>query len=275
MRGGSNEISAVCALMLGEDKYVDEWVQYYLYGLKFNRIYIYDNSEHNVLKYLGTKYPNVFIIHSGGAPPPPGQARGMRVLPVYNDWLVKNRALPENERVTWCAFVDADEFIVLKKHDNITDFLKEYCKDGGVSINWFIYGDSKLTGYSPEPVTKRFVWREPTVNNHVRTIIKCDDVESVTEIHGIGNFKPGKHKKDTNGKAIDGPFNPGGPTDIVYINHYFTKTKEEFDIKKSRGKSNTGYYRDDSDFKLHNFNDVHDDSAYKIYLRAQENMPKI
>ena len=273
-RGGSLEISAVCTLMLGEDKYVDEWVEYYLFGLKFDRIYIYDNSEHNVLKYLETKYPNVFIIHSGEASPPPGQARGMRAIPVYNDWLSKNRALPDNERVRWCAFVDADEFIVLKKHNSINHFLREYCKEGGVSINWYIYGDSKLTAYSPEPVTKRFVWREAKVNQHVRTIVVCDDVESYTEIHGVGNFKPGKNKKDTNGKIVVGPFNPDGPTDIIYINHYFTKTKEEFNIKKNRGKSDVGDYRNNSDFQAHNFNEVMDDSAYKIYLKAQENMPK-
>jgi hypothetical protein len=274
-KGGSNEISAVCTLMLGEDKYVDEWVQYYLYGLKFDKIYIYDNSEHNVLKYLESKHPAVKIIHSGLTPTKPGEARGMRALPVYNDWLTKNKALPENERVTWCAFVDADEFIVLKKHDNINSFLKEYCKEGGVSLNWYIYGDSKLHGYSPEPVTKRFVWREATVNQHVRTIVKCDDVESYTEIHGVGNFKVGKNKKDTNGKIVEGPYNPNGPTDIAYINHYFTKTREEFNIKRGRGLSDTGKYRNEKNFEEHNFNAVQDDSAYKIYLKGQENMRNI
>lgn len=269
-RAGNSELSAVCTYMLDEEKYVDEWVKYYLFGLKFNRVYIYDNSEHNVLKYLETKYPGVKIIHSGLTPVPPGQPRGMRAIPAMNDFLNKNKELPEAERVKWCAFIQADEFLVLKKHDNINDFLKQYCQEGGVAINWYLYGDSNLKTYTPEPVTKRFLLREENTNAHIRTICNCEDVIHVKdgdETHGLRYFKQGKNLKDTNGKVVVGPFNPNGPTDVAFIAHYFTKTKEEWDKKVSRGQAD-GLYRTGNEFDSHNMNEIKDDSAAIIYDKA-------
>lgn len=266
--GGASEISALCAIMIKEEKYVDEWIQYYLYGLGFTRIYIYDNSDENSLKDLPKKYENVVVTHFPGK---------VKQLAAYNDWLTKNKALPDEERIKWCALFDTDEFLVLKKHANITEFLREYCKDGAIGINWYMYGDSHSQKYSAEPVTKRFVWRRKIVDVHIKSIMNCDHVESITEFHGIGNFKPGNHNRDTNGKVINGPFNPDGPSDVAVINHYIVKTREEHTEKKDRGRANTAEpsdLRTNASFNLQNFNEVQDDSAYKIYLKAQENMAK-
>jgi len=53
--------------MIKEEKYVDEWIQYYLYGLGFTKIFIYDNSPENALKELSNKYSNVTVVHFPGA----------------------------------------------------------------------------------------------------------------------------------------------------------------------------------------------------------------
>jgi hypothetical protein len=153
--------------------------------------------------------------------------------------------------------------------------LKEYCKEGGVCINWYMFGDSNLQEYKNEPVTKRFTMRQTNVNMHVKTIVKCDDLDNISCLHGMNGFKTGKSKKDTNGKIVEGPFNENGPTDVAVINHYIIKTRAEHNIKKNRGRANTNnvkQLRTADSFNQQNFNEVKDDSAYKIYLRAQENM---
>ena len=268
-KGGSQtDTSAVCAIMKYEDKYVEEWIQYYLYGLGFTNICIYDNSEENTLNSIENKYKGVEIIHYPGK---------IKQLPAYNDWLRRNAARPETERIRWCAFFDADEFLVLKKHATITDFLKDHCKDGAVCINWMNIGDNNLEEYSPEPVTERFVRRSSTVNQHIKSIVNCDDVVSITEFHGIGNFKPGTYNKDTTGKRVDGPFNPGGPTDIAVVNHYIIKTREGHTHKKNRGRANTNnskFLRTNASFNenVKNSNEVLDESAKYIYATAKEKM---
>ena len=261
--GGSLETSTVCAIMLKEEPYVDEWIQYYIYGLGFNHIFIYDNSDDNSLKDLSNKYPGkVTIRHFPGK---------VKQIPAYNDFLVKNRTDPN--KYTWCAFYDCDEFLVLKKHTNITDFLKEYCKEGGVCINWYLFGDSNLKEYINEPVTKRFTMRQTNVDRHVKTIVKCDDLNDISCLHGMNGFKTGKSKKDTNGKIVDGPFNVNGPNDVAVIHHYIIKTRVEHNIKKNRGRANTNnvkQLRTAESFNIQNHNEVKDESASVIYDRAKK-----
>jgi hypothetical protein len=186
--GGNQETSAVCAIMLKEEPYIDEWIQYYIYGLGFTHAFIYDNSDDNSLKNLSDKYKNkVTIRHFPGK---------VKQLPAYNDFLINNRTSPN--KYTWCAFIDCDEFIVLKKHKNIIDFLKNYCTEGGVCMNWYLFGDNNLKEYKAEPVTQRFTMRQNKLNQHIKTIIKCDDVDNVSELHGIGGFKKIDFFKDKN-----------------------------------------------------------------------------
>jgi hypothetical protein len=59
--------------------------------------------------------------------------------------------------------------------------------------------------------------------------------------------------------------NPGGPTDVAVINHYFTKTLEEFLLKKARGRATTSATRSMDDFHRHNFNEVEDPSAWTFF----------
>jgi hypothetical protein len=249
--------------MLKEEPYVDEWIEYYIYGLGFTHVFIYDNSDNNSLKYLFNKYPDkVTIRHFPGK---------VKQVPAYNDFLVRNRTDPN--KYTWCAFFDCDEFLVLKKHKNITDFLKEYCKEGGVCINWYLFGDSNLKEYKVEPVTKRFVMRQKKIDDHVKTIIKCDDVDNIHCLHGIDGFKNGKNKKDTKRKIINGPFNKDGPDDVAVIHHYIIKTRQEHNNKIARGRANTNNnkeLRKPESFNIQNFNEVEDKSASVIYDRAHK-----
>jgi hypothetical protein len=252
--------------MIKEEKYVDEWIQYYLYGLGFTKIYIYDNSDENSLKDLPKKYKNVAVIHFPGK---------VKQLEAYNDWLTKNKALPNEERVKWCALFDTDEFLVLKKHANITEFLREYCSSpdtGGIAINWYLYGDSNLKESTNEPVTKRFTWRGSNVNEITKAIIQCENTKTINDIHGMNEYTNQARLKDTAGKTLNAGLNPGGPTNVAVINHYFSKTRPEYEIKRARGKADRTNIRKNSEFDSHNLNEVEDDSAYKIYLKAQENM---
>jgi hypothetical protein len=44
-----SHFAVICAIALDEELYIDEWIRYHLL-LGFNHIYVYDNSENNVLK---------------------------------------------------------------------------------------------------------------------------------------------------------------------------------------------------------------------------------
>lgn len=264
----ASHTAAVCAIMIKEEPYVDEWIQYYIYGLGFSHVYIYDNSEENSLKDLSSKYPGKVTIRHY-----PGKAKQ---VPAYNDFLEKNRNHYRPHR--WCAFFDCDEFLVLKKNSTVIPFLTAHCVEGGLAINWYLFGDSNLKEYVNEPVTKRFTMRQNSVNDHIKTIIVCDDVSVINCLHSIAGFKDGKHLKDTNGKVLNSSTNKDGPVDLAVLHHYVIKTKPEFTIKKSRGRADPTSSNDlqhHGFFDTHNHNEVKDDSAYKIYEKAEEEYKKV
>ena len=79
------------------------------------------------------------------------------------------------------AFVD--EFLVLKKHNTLNDFLEQHLRKGSLAISWFIFGTGFRDTYAPLPVTKRFLYRDGTHPNdrhkqqwsNVKSILKCSD----------------------------------------------------------------------------------------------------
>ena len=64
---------------------------------------------------------------------------------------------------TFIGLLDIDEFVVLKKHDNIVDMMMDHCdlNCAQLSINWRTMGTSNEERYRPVPITKR--------NIHVHT----------------------------------------------------------------------------------------------------------
>ena len=64
---------------------------------------------------------------------------------------------------------------------------------------------------------------------------------------------------DQYGNKIHDEINHVIPSKIC-IHHYFTKSKEEFLIKRARGRADIDEIRSLQDFEHFDFNDVYDDS---------------
>jgi hypothetical protein len=71
---------------------------------------------------------------------------------------------------------------------------------------------------------------------------------------------------DTNGNRFNGPFNPGGPMDVAYINHYHNKTKEDWELRCKRGRVDAPIGHDYSvwEREININNEVEDLSAYNF-----------
>jgi hypothetical protein len=235
-----NKNAVVCCIAKNEELYINEWINYHL-TIGFKKVYIYDNSDDNILKFLNNK--NIIITHL------PGKSKQ---FDAYNHFF-KNYS----QNHTWCAVIDCDEFIVLKKHNKINDFLNEYLLNGALGINWVIFGSNGHSEYYPELVRKRFTRRQKGVNKHIKCIVCCKDVIEYNNPHYPTNLI--NKVKDCDGNIIEGPFNESGSDEIIQINHYFTKSKEEFDIKRSRGMADTGAIRTDVEFAAHDLNDIEEE----------------
>jgi hypothetical protein len=246
------EDAVACCIAKDEDLYIDEWLQYNL-KLGFSRIYVYDNTDDFRLGMAGlhVRYPAITLLH---APGPRMQ------MTAYNHCLSTFGPLH-----TWMAFLDVDEFIVLRSHSSVVHLLQEHCANGALSLNWFLYGSGGHKEYIPEPVTRRFLWREPSANQHVKTIVKTRDATILLSPHYAVLTNGTQH--DTNGRAFEGPFNPDGPVDVACIHHYFVKSRCEFERKVKRGKADIDEMRTMDEFDMWDKNEVMDDSAWMFLIR--------
>lgn len=240
-------VALVC-IAKNEDNYIEEWIQYHLY-LGFDHVFVYENDWRcNINSPLVTKIPFDGLGNQERA---------------YNHFL--NSYADEYD---WAAFFDVDEFLVLKQHENIKSFLKNYEQYNGVAVNWYLFGDSSLKepngNYS---VLNRFTKRRKSMDFHIKCIVKT----STKDVYAIHNFNKSA-VVDTHHNIVIGPFNKNVNDDIAQINHYFTKTFKEWEQKKIRGRAphrieNEMWYRSDADFNSHNFNQVEDLHALNFFSK--------
>ena len=229
-----------------EDHYIQEWVNYYL-KLGFDNVFIYENNWRCRLE-------NDQIIKI----PIDGPARQ---IAAYNHFIQNFTG-----HFDWAAFFDVDEFLVLKKHNSIKDFIEDYKDHDGIGVNWHLFGSNGFESPGGDyGVLKRFTKRGKTVNQHIKTILKLrKDIF-------MAQHNPNIPIVDTNRNIIDGPFNFNGDDSIAQLNHYFCKSKEEFLAKVKRGKSDSTTFRDIREFDDHDFNEVEDLAA--LDFMASQKMP--
>ncbi len=210
---------SLCTVVKDEAIYLDEWTDYHL-SLGFSDIIIYDNSEDNNLRQLRQNRrlgdERIEIVRWTG---------DAQQLSAFTDCAERCRGRQRR----WAAFFDVDEFLILRKHDNILSLLVEHCSSGALSVNWYIFGTNGHAAYSPEPVTRRFSMRAGHVIDGVKSIVELSDWKGFENPH-FPILLRGK-QKDTDNHSFFGPSNENGPMDIASLYHYWSKSEKEFSWK--------------------------------------------
>ena len=240
------KVALIC-IAKNEDNYIEEWINYHK-KIGIDDIFIYQNDWR-----WDKTLENVFKIDFDGV---------TKQVESYNHFIQNY-----HDKYDWGLFIDVDEFLVLKKHKNIKELIQDYMEYNGLSVNWYLFGDNNiietLNNYN---VIERFTKRQNEVNQHIKTLLKL----SPNVRMGVHN--PNVPLIDSDRKLVNGPFNINGPTDIIQLNHYFVKTKEEFILKINRGRSDTTMKREEEEFHRTNFNEVEDLTAYNFFYNDNHNL---
>jgi len=235
------KVALVCVAK-NEDNYIQEWINYNK-KLGFDDIIIYQNDWRTPID-----DPNVIKIEFDGV---------NQQLNSYKHFINNNYG-----KYDWVAFFDVDEFLVLKKHNNIKDFISDYSEFNGIGINWVLFGDNNHTSVvgNNYSVLERFTKRQIGVDKHIKTICKMSANPNFRSPHNPDNLT----WVDTNYNTGSGSFNENGLDNVAQLNHFFTKTKEEFKSKIDRGRSDIKNFRNLSEFDPHNINEIEDLTALKF-----------
>lgn len=234
------KVALICVAKF-EDYYLKEWLDYNQ-KLGFDNVLLFQNDwrtdlEHPVLeKYI---------------------CDGQSIqVPLYN------KVLQDNTEYDWLAFIDCDEFIVLKKHNNIKELIEEYQhRTNVIGLNWTFFGNLGIESRQGDSLLKPFKMRNKGTDQHIKVIVNAKSGEKMQLPHNTFGLA-----MDTNGHKFSGPFNPNGPMDVAYINHYHNKTKEDWIVRCERGRAdcNLQHDLDRWDKEININNEVEDLSAYNF-----------
>ena len=238
------KVALVC-IAKDEDEYINEWIEYHK-KLRFDQIFVFENNWR-----CKVEDDTVTIIEFDGE---------RKQIPAYNTFIERFRY-----EYDWVAFLDVDEFVVLKKHENIKEFLNEY--DGvenGIAINWVLFGSNGHKELSENTsMLERFTKRQIDTNYHIKTFLKLKRFG----MKMMNPHSPNVMLNDTNLNEVIGPFNLRGDIEVAQINHYFCKTLPEFRKKVNRGCADKDAKRNIKEFESHDKNEVDDLLAlnYSLY----------
>lgn len=231
---------SLCVIVKNENKYLKEYVNHYL-NLGFKKIYLYDNNDvdgENPKTVLNDYINKGYVVYHN--------YRGQKVCQIkaYNDCY-----LSYSNECDWIAFYDADEFIELNRHKNISSFISQYKFNGDVKyncilLNWICYGDNGHVYYDNRPLSHRFTKPVETttfinfnvpLNSYHKSIVKTGQtrLSFIDSVHlpSGGNLKC----CDVSGNSVISCNSHIHNSGEAYIKHYITKSLEEYIEKINRG----------------------------------------
>lgn len=262
---------SICAIFRDEAPYLREWIEFHkIVGV--DHFYLYNNfSEDNYQDVLRPYIENGDVT--------------LTEWPYYKGQMDAYRDCSERyqNETQWIGFIDIDEFVVPKKVDTIHEFLKPFSRRATVLIYWKFFGSSGfLKRDAARLVTEDFTVSWPKYVN----IGKCfynTSFELRKDFPGVMHLIYGKYKGVTlppvnlfDRAVLFGRHWASREDFPIQMNHYYTKSVEEYQSKKRRGPGYTKYntHTNDAFFEHEMKCRDTDHSAYKYLIKLKMKMGK-
>jgi len=201
--------AAIAAIVRNEASYIREWIEFHLLG-GISRFYIYDNGSDDDLMSVLEGYVaagNVQVI------PWKGFVHQRSVQQLAYAHAVAN----VESDIGWLALIDVDEFIFSPTGVTVVEILESQPPHVALAVERVDFG--------PGEHVRR---PEGLVIDNYRLRSKCfDNVKSIVRPWAVTVV--GAHCCECEGSYL------GIDPAVLRVNHYFTKSRDEFEAKLSRG----------------------------------------
>lgn len=225
-------IAAVCVVKNEEDD-LAEWLAFH-FEIGIKKILIYDNVSTDKSREIAISFSEKYDVQL---------IKWDMTSSDYQRQAYMHAVTRIGSQADWIAFIDADEFIVSNAPCDTLGFLDEFGMDvSQVCLNWATFGSSGHVERPEGLVIESFLKRasaDSGINRHVKAIVR--------PTHVRGCLIP--HAFDVTGRTIDalgtdirwseangvGLIHGAPIYKIAWINHYWTKSKNQWLKKISRG----------------------------------------
>ena len=225
-----------------ENEYLEEWLNYHIEEMGFDHFYIYDNESlepiQNYLEKIEYKYlDKVTVI--------PWATSEHTQQDTCNHWLKTYGA-----ETKWFICMDIDEFVKIKEDQ--TQTLREFLEDNSVytsiKCKWKHYTANGHVEKTEEPGMERFTvetdWSDWKQGG-----------KYFAQSNRVSHFVSYVPQVRLNMQTLD--FNSQLVSDFYQLNHYFTRSYEEYLEKIRRGSVNPNFMR-----RYQEFFEVNPDMEY-------------
>lgn len=266
---------AVCCIVRNEAPYLMEWLAHHrVVGVQHFLVFDNDSTDGtsallDVLQAAGVVERVPWPNQEGVAPQFSAYEEGLRRL---------------RDRAKWIAYIDLDEFLLPLEQDNVRDILRDYDGAAGLVVPWRVFGSSGESVWRDELVTRRFIQRardDDPINALVKSIVR-GRYTARTGIHtpqSVAGCLVDEHGRLAG--AVGDPDRHTVPdARRLVLNHYFTKSRAEWNTKRQRGcatskPGDNTRIRPDHYFDTHDKNDVFDERMKRLRERTVLEIRKI
>jgi hypothetical protein len=215
-----------------EDLIINEWIVHNIL-LGFEHIYIYDDNSiipiSETIKILPNFIQEKLTIYRLSFDKFEEEAiKNTEYMEYYKSEIIENKQIfivkyfisRHKHLINWCLFCDVDEFIYLRDHENINNFLKNYENETNLLIPWLLYGTSFIINniYSDYLVMDYNRYHNdnytPKISCHVKSFANFNKPINPKNFHWISDEN---YSFDRNKSPYELP---------IHINHY-----QKIDVK--------------------------------------------
>ena len=267
-----NSSIALHAICKNEDYYIEEWIDYHS-RIGIDYFILYDNNSDTSLKEQLTNYKNVKVIKWKDS---------------YSATQLRSQkhCIIHNQNFRWIGFLDIDEYVVLLNDStNLKEYMLEFEAYDGLGLYWLAFGANEHKHRQASTILS-YTQSCPSLiafNKHIKCFINPQKyIGNHWTSHYLpvnGNFVDVSHQdissnwlsrqhfrtyiKDNNQKSI--------LNDKMRINHYHTRSLEDFQHKMKRGGGisvNKVYTMDG--YKHLNYENIYNDDIIKTLRKIED-----
>jgi hypothetical protein len=216
--GGFKYEIAATLRFKNEAQYLAEWIEFHE-AVGVDHFYLYNNNSSDAFQDVLAPYVlrNLVTLHDWPATPA-SPAADLHCITQYKD------------EAKWIAFIDADEFLLPIGEPGIKAILRRFESFPALAVNWIYFGSNGRLARPEGGVLENYTRRSAVPNRHVKSIVNPRRVIKYGNSHHWF-YSRAALAVNTKAARVFGSFSEPAVADVLRINHYYSKSREEFMAK--------------------------------------------
>lgn len=262
---------SICAIFRNEAPYLREWIEFHrLVGVE--KFYLFNNRSEDDYKSVLQPFIDSGVVEFTEYPQPmfrPNPDPRIKRM-IWSQQEVYDKTLDKLKATSgWLAFIDIDEFLFSPKFPTLPEALATVPASWGVvGVSWMCFGASNETEWRDVPVIERFTWRPNEYNEWnvwYKSIVRLPSPQAKGRTVHTFDAPGGMHLEDGS-ILLTGdvpPPNHAPRSSLFRINHYFTKSRPEWEKRHPLNPGNTALVRQENRWTSLQVRDVDDRTIWK------------